>query len=63
MRKILQIIRENTNAAEDLYPDTATIVREAVAAGVAEAKVREARQILKERGSIYSPKGDRYAAV
>jgi replicative DNA helicase Mcm len=63
MRRILQVIRENTNAAEDRYPDTQTVVREAVAQGIPEAKVKEALDILKERGSVYSPRHDRWAAV
>lgn len=63
MRTILQVIREHTDAANDEYPDSATVVREAVAKGLSEAKVREALNILKERGSVYSPRHDKYAAT
>lgn len=63
MRTVLQVIRELTDDSQREYPDTAQVIREAEARGVAEAKVREALQILKERGSIYSPGHDHYAAV
>jgi replicative DNA helicase Mcm len=63
MRKLVAIIKQNSDEAKGQYPDLQTILREAAAQGVSEEKVREALRILIERGSVFSPRHERYGAV
>jgi replicative DNA helicase Mcm len=63
MRKVLEIIRGLASESEYRAANVEDILRAAGAQNIPEEKARQALETLKQRGQIYSPSNDRYAAV
>jgi replicative DNA helicase Mcm len=63
MRTILEMIRGLSKEADQRSAHVDDIVRQAASRGISEEQTRKALETLKQRGQIYSPHSERYAAV